>query len=291
MSLNIFWVYISSFLGCSVVLVIMAKKFAGTLNAGGKKPLLQGGFFSVILSGIAYVSTYISDHLFTTFWILAGVFLIFGIIYVRFFHKKYFKPKKNVSDKENGMGELMFCLGLLFMMVFIFSALKYFLGNDKEFLFYPTLLSGIAFFIPLVFLRTFEAAINIPAPEYHSWVYPLDVPIELPDDVPGEKILVMAFEINKKAGDREKTNFRAKAPENMKLGDLYYHFINDYNEQKSETTIEFTDSMTNPYKWWFHVKPNWYSSHRILDPDLSMKDNAVRENSVIYCERFQTPIS
>ena len=286
MAIKFFWIYIGSFTACSFALVMFAKSLARNFAAGGKKPLLLGGLSALLISGAAHLTTYFSVHLFTVFWFLAGIFFIFGVIHLAFFHKKYFHSIKKDKDKVL-LGELLFCLGLIFFMIVLFSVLQYFLGDNKSFLFYPMLLSALAFFIPMTFLYAFNAAVNIPAPLFKTWQYPLDNPITLPDDNYNEKILVIAFEINKKIADESKTNFRAKAPETMKLGDLYYHFINDYNDQQSETTIQFADNDYTPHEWWFHLKSKWYEKNLILDPDLSVRENMIRENSIIVCERVQ----
>jgi hypothetical protein len=97
---------------------------------------------------------------------------------------------------------------------------------------------------------------------------------------------VIAFEICKKETDKAPSNFRAKGPDTMKLGDLYYHFINDYNEFQSETPIQFADSDHSPYGWGFRVKPKWYQLQRILDPELTIRENRIIENTVIICERI-----
>ena len=72
----------------------------------------------------------------------------------------------------------------------------------------------------------------------------------------------------------------------MLLGDLYYHFLNDYNELHSETTIEFVDKYSIAQEWWFRAKPKWYQRNRILDPELSIKDNKIKEDTIIICERI-----
>lgn len=120
---------------------------------------------------------------------------------------------------------------------------------------------------------------------FATWYYPV-TPIELPDEKANEKILVIAFEIAKTPADKLKTNFRAKGPDSMLLGELYYHFLNDYNDIQSETPIEYVDAENNPQEWWFRVKPKWYQGQRILDPQLSIRDNQIRENSIIICERI-----
>ena len=286
MAIKLFWIYIGSFTACSFALLMIAKNLANNFAGGGKKPIIFGGLSALLISGAAHLSTYFSDYLFTVFWFLAAIFFIFGIIHLAFFHKKYFYTY-NTDNKKILLGELLFCVGLIFFVIVFFSVLQYFLGNNRSFLFYPMLLSTIAFFIPMSFLYTFNAAIDVPAPVFRTWEYPLDNSITLPDDNYNEKILVIAFEIAKKITDGGKTNFRAKAPETMKLGDLFYHFINDYNDQQSETTIQFADNAYTPHEWWFHLKSKWYQRNVILDPELSVRENMIVENSIIICERIQ----
>ena len=287
MLIKYFWIYIGSFLACSVALMFLVKNFAQGFGSGGRRPVVLGGISAAGISGGAYLSTYISEHLFTVFWVFAGIFLLFGIIHVAFFHKKYFYSNKN-DQKRVFTGELLYCLSLILFTVVLFSSLQYFI-KDKNFLFYPMLLSMLCFFVPVLVLHTFEAAYNIPLPVFATWQYPIYAPIDLPDEKINEKLVVIAFEIAKKSEDYIKTNFRAKGPEAMLLGDLYYHFLNDYNELHSETTIDYADKDLNPQEWWFRVKPRWYQHQRILDPAISIYDNRIKEDTIIICERLVRP--
>jgi hypothetical protein len=284
MLIKFFWIYIGSFFACSVALIFMVKNYADSFASKSKKPVLWGGLASTGFSGGAYLATYISDHLFTIYWVLALIYLLFGFIHVVFFHKRYFSSNKTNRNRVI-IGEILFALSLILFTVVVFSSLQYFL-RDRDFMFFPMLISMLSFFIPIVLLYTFEAAYKIPPPVFATWYYPLTAPIELPDEKVNEKILVIAFEISKNATDNVKTNFRAKGPEAMLLGDLYYHFLNDYNDVQSETPIKFTDKDDHPYEWWFRIKPKWYQGNRILDPELSIRDNHVKENSIIICERI-----
>lgn len=284
MLLKFFWIYIGSFFACSVALIFMVKNYADSFASKSKKPILWGGLSSAGVSGGAYLATFITDHLFTIFWVLAFIYLFFGVIHVVFFHKRYFSSNKNNRNRVI-IGEILFAFSLILFTIVVFSSLQYFL-RDKDFMFFPMLISTLWFFVPVVLLYTFEAAYKIPLPEFATWYYPVDNPIELPDEKLNEKILVIAFEITKNANDAGKTNFRAKGPEAMVLGDLYYHFLNDYNDVQSETPIEYTDKENFPYEWWFRIKAKWYQKQRILDPALSIKENQVKENSTIICERI-----
>ena len=284
MALKYFWILIGSSLACSVMLFFLVKRFAQGFAANTKKPLLFGSFSAAGASGGAYLTTLIDEHMFTVYWLFSAVFLLFGIIHVVFFHKRYFYTTKNDNNKVF-IGEMLFALSVIMFTIVIFSTLQYFL-KDKSFLFYPMLLSMLTFFIPILVLYTFEAAYKIPLPVFTTWNYPINQPIDLPDERPNEKLVVIAFEIAKKTSEPIKTNFRAKGPEAMHLGDLYYHFLNDYNELHSETPIEFIDTYNSPQEWWFRIKPKWYQRNKILDPDLSVRDNKIKEDTIIICERI-----
>ncbi len=285
MAMKYFIMFFGSFLAISVILMMVVKNFADGFVAGGKRPVLLGTFSAIGVSGGGYLATLISAHLFMVYWVLTGIFLLFGIIHVVFIHKKYFYSNKN-NGKKVAIGELLFCLSIILFAVVVFSSLQYFLKSDgKNFLFFPMLLSMISFFIPVLVAYTFDAAYKIPLPVFTTWHYPIYAPIDLPDEKINEKLVVIAFEIAKKTDEYIKTNFRAKGPEAMLLGDLYYHFLNDYNELHSETTIDYADKDMNPQEWWFRVKPRWYQAQRILDPQLSIHDNHIKEDAIIICER------
>jgi len=284
MAIKFFLMYAGTLLACSIVLLTVVKQFAAGFIGSGKKPIIYGTFSSVLASLGVYASTYITDNLFTVFWAFAALFLLFGIIHVAFVHKRYFSTSGEGDRAKIFLGEVFFAMSVILFTILIFSSLQYFL-NDKSFLFYPMMMSTFAFFVPVLVMRTFDAAYTIPAPVYNTWIYPED-PVALPEDDPREKLLVIGFEIAKKPNDAKRTYFRAKAPENIYLGDLYYFFINDYNELQSETPISFTDNKQEPFEWIFRLKRKWYQKNKILDPSLTVKDNGIKENSVIICERI-----
>ncbi len=285
MAIKYFWIYIGSFFAGAFVLFASVQRFAKAFVGKGLKPVLYGILAALVFGGLSFLSTMVPANEYIIFWIAALVFLAFGIFHILVFHKKYFYPEPH-SGGGVVIGEILFSFALLFFCVVIFSALMYFVANNKSYPFYPMLTCMLAFFVPVSLFYTFQAAYNIPNPVFASWMYPVQQ-IDLPDEKPNEKLVVIAFEIAKKESSELKTNFRAKGPENMKLGDLYYHFINDYNELHSETTIDFADKRNESYEWWFRLKPKWYQSNKILDPELTVKENKIKENSVIICERFE----
>lgn len=284
MALNLFLMYIGGFLAGSVALTMMVSQFSDSFADGGKKPVGFAAIASAIASGTAYLATYINDGLFTIYWVITCIFIFFGAVHIFMLHKKFFSSHKKNRQKVF-IGELIFGLAVVLFTIVIFSSLQYFL-KDKSFLFYPVLTSTFGFFIPMLVFHTFLAANEIPPAEFVTWQYPLHEKLELPYD-DKEQLLVIAFEIAKSRTERKKTVFRAKTPTTIQLGEFYYHFINDYNERQSETPIEYADNEYEAQEWWFRRKPKWYQNQRILNPNISMRENRIKENTVIVCERLE----
>ncbi|HMP91508.1 MAG TPA: TssN family type VI secretion system protein, partial [Phnomibacter sp.] len=234
-------------------------------------------------AGAAFFTTYVSENLFTVFWILAAIYLIFGIIHQIITRKKYFKAKPENRAKIR-FAEIMFAMALVMFTVVVFSVLQYFI-KEKTFLFFPMMLSTLAFFIPLLASHTYDAAINIPIPKFNTWAYPINNPIDLPDEDPRERLLVIGFELAKTENQPKRTYFRAKAPEGMKLGELFYHFVNDYNDMQSDTPIEVTNMAGEAYQWLFRTRPKWYKISQVLNAEYSIRENLIKENTVIVAER------
>jgi hypothetical protein len=285
MAIQYFLVFIGSVLGCSIALALVVKNLSQGIAVGGKKPFVYGSVSAIVTSVGAHLASYVIENPFTVFWILGSLFLLFGLIHVVFIHSRYFYAYRQNANKVL-FAEILFGFSVILFSVVIFCSLQYFLKNEKNFLFYPILMSTLLFFVPLLVFHAYEAAFNIPATVFPAWEYPLYQPIDLPDDNSSDKIVVIGFEIGKKNTDSRKTYFRAKGPETMKLGDFFYHFVNEYNDRYSETTIECTNKVDEPSEWWFHRKPRWYQTHKIYNPEMSMRENGIRENTVIICERL-----
>ncbi len=287
MALNYFLIFIGVLFSGSVLLWILIKTFAAAFAAQGKKPLIYAIISGLIAGGIAFGLTYATDDAFLLFWAFAGIFLVQGTVHMALMHAKFYKTKED-SFWKLFTGELIFSFCVVCISLLVFSAAEYFL-KDRNFLFYPVLMSSLFFFVPMLFYHAYKASLAIPHAVFPTWQYPLGKSIDPPDESEGERLLVIGFEIAKKNTDGKKTYFRARAPEGIKLGELFYHFINDYNELQSETPIQYIDHQNEAYDWWFRLKPKWYQANAILSPAETIKANDIRENSVIICERIMNP--
>jgi hypothetical protein len=149
-------------------------------------------------------------------------------------------------------------------------------------------MASSALFIIIAFLlySTFALAVNIPVKVYSKWFYPIREEVEDPDETKLKNMLVISFEFQKKKTDPHFTNFRAKAPSDMEFGQLFYYFINDYNERHPNGKIEYINELGTPDGWIFYKKPRWYSFRtKYIDTDKTFFINHIRENDIIVCKR------
>src|SRR4051812_5597107 len=119
MEIKFFFTYIGSLLVLSILLTLVVKNFAEGFASQGSKPVLYGTVSSIIASLVAYASNYITDNLFTIFWIFAGIFLLFGIIHVSIVREKYFYAREDNKSKVF-LGEIFFGLSVVLFAVLVF---------------------------------------------------------------------------------------------------------------------------------------------------------------------------
>lgn len=187
----------------------------------------------------------------------------------------------------------------VFWLELIFTILVSILGSigflivyrffNKNGLHYFMTASILLFIIPLIFYQTFRKAIDIPPKVLKQWFYPVAQEIEEPEDSKLKNLLVISFEFQKHLNDPHFTNFRAKAPVDMDFGQLFYYFINDYNERHADSKIQFINGTGQPHGWIFYKKSRWYSvTTNYIDADKTIFNNHIRENDVIICARSLT---
>jgi hypothetical protein len=146
--------------------------------------------------------------------------------------------------------------------------------------------ASLFFLVPLLFVETFRKAISIPSRIRQLWHYPVDSDIAEPDDHKLRNLIVISFEFLKDPQDTALTSFRAKAPVEMEFGELFYYFINDYNERHQQSRIGFSDDGGQPFGWAFYKKKGKLSFFTAyVDANKTIRQNGIKENDIIICER------
>ena len=205
-------------------------------------------------------------------------FLVVGCLHVWALHR--WLPQKTGSlVKEFG-----FTLLVALVATGLLAALYRFVAEDMpKALGVATAL--VAFVFPIVVAGVYVAFLRIPPKEYKQWYYPLGQSLPDMDLLDLSRVLVIQFEFTKQADETAFTNFRAKAPVAMLLGELFFIFLNDYNDRNPDNPIAYLDAARQPYGWTFYKKNNWYQRRRYLDPDLTFQANKIVDNETIVAVR------
>jgi hypothetical protein len=249
----------------------------------------------LLMSGIAMVSYW--SHLQNQqvfHLIFLAYFLILGIVHVRWLSEYV----KWAGNGQSLMAEFLFtmvlCLlgGVVFMIVYNMTVNFWLAENLHAFristhMYTLMSTSTILFLVPWMVNQTFHNSLAVPARILKRWYYPFGEELEEPNEDKLKNLLVISFIIQKHPGDNQKTHFRAKAPIDMEMGELFYYFINDYNERHPNDKIDYLDHSGEPYGWIFYKKNSYlHLSNQYVDAEKTIYNNRIRENNVILCNRI-----
>lgn len=273
-------------LGAGLIgLTILMSKLISKVK-GAFQPYKKATLFYLIASLLFFGAIAVTAHPslfpkpFTTLVIFQAYFLLLGSAHIYFMRQNL-----RWSGTDNSFYlELFFTVlvGLYGFLAFVFI----YHWLNKNGLHYMMATSILFFIIPFFIYHTFTKAIAVPPKILKEWFYPVDKEIEEPDDTKLKNLLVISFEFQKQGNDPHITNFRAKAPTDMEFGQLFYYFINDYNERHPEGRIHYINGQGTPHGWMFYKKPKWYHIFtKYIDADRTIFINNIRENDVIVCAR------
>lgn len=269
------------FVGLSTIMGVVIARLRGAF-----KPYLKRTFIYLLISCAAFALTAVLINI--PFASLSYHFVIFQIMFLGLgiLHAAFQKRYLLWSADDSFWADLLFSLSLVMAGAICFLLAYRFFNRESPDIYMAA--ATLFFIVPFLVYETFKRAMNIPPKIYKQWYYPVDLQNELiPDEAKLKNLSVISFEFKKKPGDPYYTNFRAKAPADMEMGELFYYFINDYNDRHPQSKIAFANEKTgNPYGWIFYKKPKWYHIFtRYIDMDKTTFINSIRENDVIVCYR------
>jgi hypothetical protein len=178
---------------------------------------------------------------------------------------------------------ILIIIVILIISALVMAVIFYRIGLPYSFISFE-----VAFILPFFIWHARRQYLQIPANYYKPWYYPVGEQMPDLDMIDLSEIVVVQFVFSKTMEDKKQTNFTSKAPFNMTLGQLFFIFINDYNERNSQQTISFLDPENRPYGWFFYVEKGWFKNKYYFDPDLSFKENRIIPNQIILATRTTT---
>ena len=198
-----------------------------------------------------------------------------GIAHVFFMYR--FVSRIHPDDFWKGFGFTF----LIMVLAAVAGCLAYYeLRLDYRFLTYL-----LPFILPFLCWQAFRFFFRIPSPLYKSWYYPLNQEMPDLDMIDLSQIEVVQFVFSKNPQEGSQTNFTSKAPLNMTLGQLFFVFINDYNDKNTQQPISYLQSAQQPFGWLFFRKKKWFGARHFFDANLSFRENGIQPNELIYAVR------
>lgn len=212
---------------------------------------------------------------------LQTVIFIFGVVHALTLYRL-----NSWSAQESFLHEFVFTLyitllgALAFLLVFgHFNKQSYGLLFSSAFVF---------FLVPFLIAKCFDFMLMIPDEVYPLWYFPSgEVDLDIPEDVmDDESIIVVEFQMAKaKDIDSDIIKSRSKLPLKLELSRFFPIFLDQYNDRNPGTQIQFMDENKQPYGWNFYIKPKWYQSAIYINPNITIRENGVKENDIIIAER------
>lgn len=206
-------------------------------------------------------------------------YLVVGVLHVWVMYRIF-----KWAGKGNLLTEMGFTFLILVLMVIGMSICYFIFNREFLFSFFTTLIS---FVVPLLIHWSANYAISIPPKEFKKWFYP-DTPIVTDmENMDLSNFAVITFIFSKKEGDATKSNFQSKAPYAIRLGDLFYFFLQEWNHKNPGSTIQYSDETNAPYGWHFYIKKSWWKPREYLDADYTIRENKIGVNQMIITQRIK----
>jgi len=143
----------------------------------------------------------------------------------------------------------------------------------------------IPFVLPYLFWSAFQAWRAYPRAVYKLWHFNPLAPGPDLSRMDLNNFMVVHFLMTRRYGEALYHDFSSKAPNQMKLSDLFAIFLTDYNRLKPDQALQYVDDQGQPYGWLFYAKQPWWRRRRYYDPDYSFQDNFLRQGSIIIAQR------
>lgn len=148
----------------------------------------------------------------------------------------------------------------------------------------------LPFYLPLLFVRAFEALIGIPNEIRKIWYYPRHAAEVMLEDADPYRLMILAVELQKRPGSGEPpVKVKARTPQDLPFGVWFQKFVDDYNYKFPDAPIQTANDNEEEYGWLFYyVKPSLFSLRRYIDADLSIAHNKLTERHLIVAKRVET---
>ena len=147
----------------------------------------------------------------------------------------------------------------------------------------------IPFLLPYFFGESYRAWLIVPHKQYKLWRFNPLAPGPDLARMDLSHFMVVHFLMTRRFGESLYHDFSSKAPYQMRLSDLFFIFLSDYNKLKPDQALQYVDNQGQPFGWLFYAKQPWWRQRKYFDPDYTFQDNFLRQGSIIVAQRVPAP--
>ncbi len=219
---------------------------------------------------------------------LMAILIILGIVHLSEMSRRFGWAANNELQSELLFTVVVALVGCIGFAIAFYAAGKFIPQPSFMSTGYTGLMAAafIIFIVPWLLEKSFNMAISIPPERYREWMYPTHTLV--PDEsIDRTRYAAVTIVTPKRYGEALNSNLQGKAFYEMKLGDMFYFYTQEWNYKFPNDKIQYLDDENKSFGWYFYIKDKWWQSKRYLDPDLTIYQNGIRINQIIKAERVK----
>jgi hypothetical protein len=201
-----------------------------------------------------------------------------GMIHISFINKNPLFPGTRLAANSKLVFSVLLSLviSLVLMLLYLFTN-----GNMIGMSF----ASGSSFLLPFVIQQASKTYNNFPQKRYKLW-YNSDVVMDTRTTI-FLNSLPIRLQLSMKYFDIEDEVFELTVPGHTQFGKFFNQFIIEKNKN-NPSAIECIDLEKKPFGWQFYIQGLGGLNRKYLDPELSLRENNVKDHSTIIAKRQRT---
>lgn len=220
------------------------------------------------------------------------IFLLLGILHAWRMYSLYWARRASGDpSRDSFFPEFVFTLFMAALGVIVFT-IHFWVWASEFALAFSTVL--IFFPLPFLFLKAYDFAIQIQAPDYEKKAVWEDFsPILGANTEINVRFKVHTRLINEKNFFARRTGVSVEAAYNDILGNVFRYGIEEVNREEPDIQIiNLERDESKPFWWLFYIKfvlwrPNtWNRKIRYLDVGATVKENKLKSGDIIVAKRI-----
>ncbi len=209
--------------------------------------------------------------------------LQFGYLALGYLASFLYKKNAPASLSQYRYGGVCFVLANAFLGMLLFTLVYYYFSPGELAPWFA--LAVVPFVLPEFLAASFSAYRSIPEEIHKVWYFPIHADEVDYDNINTDVIYMLELEYAKSINDSRLINTKLRAPVEMKFGDWFRSFIENYNYKYESDPIQYLNYDQTPLGWMFYIKPSALSRTRYIDPEQTITENKISEKDIIIAKR------